>query len=161
MSADDTTDETATRAEPVPEADVDRLDGAALLSTVRAATVITSRLERALRESNVALHANDWDALYFLVAQGPMRPAELIRLTVLTESPATLHKILARLEERGLVTRSTHPDHARGVLYAATEDGITTIRSLWSTVERQVVHRFAGHFTDEELELLAGLTRRI
>jgi hypothetical protein len=32
---------------------------------------------------------------------------------------------------------------------------------VWSIVERQVAHRFAGHFTEEELAQLEDLTGRI
>jgi DNA-binding MarR family transcriptional regulator len=140
---------------------LERLDLGALLSTVKAATAITSQLETVLRRSGIGLRANDCDALIFLVVEGPMRPAELLGFTALTESPATLHAILARLEQRGLVERASHPRHKRGVLYVATSDGEAVIDEVWTAIEREVVHRFAGHFSEEELSRLKDLTSRI
>jgi len=140
---------------------MERLDLQGLLGTIAAATAITSHVRAVLRESGVDLLANDFDALVGLVAEGPIRPADLLRHTVLTDSPATLHAILARLEERGFASRTPHPAHKRGLLYDATPEGEAAIDSIWPTVERQVVHRFAGHFSAEELAQLVDLTRRI
>lgn len=149
-------------AKRIPDADrMGRLDMQALFSTVAAATAITNQVKAVLRESGVRLLANDMDALVFLVSAGPMRPVELLRHTVLTESPATLHAILARLEERGFVSRAPYPDDQRGLLYSATPAGEAVIESISSSIERQVIHRFAGHFSAEELVQLVDLTRRI
>lgn len=144
-----------------PGANLERLDGNALLSTVKAATVITDNLEAVLRDSGSGLHANDWDALALLVAVGPMRPAELLRLTALTNRPATLHKILNRLETRGWVSRAQHPEHASGVVYAATDEGHATVARLFPIIEAQVIKRFAGHYSTEELATLSDLTARL
>lgn len=145
-----------------PEAGrLQRLDVKGLIGVVKAATAITSQLEAVLRESTLEIRANDFDALVFLVGEGPMRPAELLKYTALTDKPATLHAILARLEASGFVERATHPEHKRGVLYGATPAGEAAIETVWSTVERRVIHRFAGHFSAEELVQLVDLTRRI
>ena len=134
---------------------------AALLSTVKAATIITDDLESVVRHSGTGLHANDFDALIFLVAEGPMRPSELIRRTVLTRSPATLHKILNRLEVGGYVARSQHPAHARGVIFAATDEAKALIMQAWPEIEQRVIRRFGSHFSSEELAQLRELTARI
>lgn len=136
-------------------------DFSALLTTVQAATIITDNLERVLRHSDSGLRANDFDALFFVVAEGSIRPSELIRLTALTRSPATLHKILGRLQANGHVVKAQHPEHARGVLYSPTDKGRETIVALWPTVERRVVGRFSRHFSQEELEQLKDLTTRV
>jgi DNA-binding MarR family transcriptional regulator len=146
--------------DPIP-ADTPRTDAQALLSTVKAAATITSQLEAVLREAGIALRASEYDALVFLVSEGPIRPADLLRQMALTESPATLHAILARLEDRGFAARSEHPEHARGVLYSATEDGAATIRKVWPLVDRHIIRRFGANFSDEELQLLRELTSRI
>ena len=138
-----------------------RSDLGALIGVVKAATTIAAELESELRESGVGLRANEFDALVFLTAQGPMRPSELIRLSALCASAATLHAVLSRLEDRGLVERGPHPDHERGVLYGVTAEGAATIESVWPAVERHIVNRFAGHFSAEELAQLVHLTGRI
>jgi DNA-binding MarR family transcriptional regulator len=134
---------------------------AAMLGTCRAATTIMDNLETVLRHSGTGLHANDADALAFLVAEGPMRPSELIRLTALTRSPATLHKILNRLEVDGYVTRSRHPTDSRGVIFTATDKGKASIMSLWPAIERRVIQDFERHFSSEELAQLADMTARV
>ena len=143
------------------EGRLSRKDVRSLLGVVRAATRITSQTTAALRGSGVSLRGTDFDALVFLVSEGPMRPAELLRHTVLTDHPATLHGILERLDEAGLVSRSASPEHSRGVVYSATPAGQAAIEAVWATVEREVVHRFAGHFGDDELDQLRDLTARI
>jgi DNA-binding MarR family transcriptional regulator len=128
---------------------------------VKATSMMMNQLEAELREVGQGLRTNEWDALVFLAARGPMRPAELLRLTTIAVSPGTLHAILSRLEDRGLVERSPHPRHERGVLYSVTPEGIATIESIWPTVERHLVRRFAVLYTDDELEQLDELTSRI
>jgi DNA-binding MarR family transcriptional regulator len=146
--------------EPIP-ADTPRVDAQALLSTIKAATTMTNQLEAVLREAGVALRANEYDALVFLVSEGPIRLADLLRLAALTESPATLHAILARLEDRGFAARGPHPDHARSVLYSATDDGVAAIRQVWPSIDRHIIRRFAANYSDEELAQLADLAGRI
>ncbi len=138
-----------------------RLDVGALLGVVRAATLIENQLEAALREADIGLRANEWDALVFLGAFGPTRPSALLRHTALCVSPGTLHAVLARLEERGLAGRRPHEQHKRAVVYSTTAAGDATIARAWPIVERLMVHRFAGHFADDELASLAALAERI
>ena len=156
-------DKTESRAPAAPflANELRRQDVSALLNMVKATSLLINQLEAELRESGEGLRANEWDALIFLAARGPMRPAELLRLTTVAVSPGTLHAILARLEDRGLVERSPHPEHERGVLYGVTLEGVATIESIWPTVERHLVRRFAVLYTDDELEQLDELTSRI
>ena len=139
----------------------ERLDVTALLSMVKAATTIENQLEAVLRESGSDMRANEWDALILLGAYGPMRPSELLRHTALSVSPGTLHAILGRLEDRGFIARTPHPNHRRGVIHGITAEGLAAIEDLWPAVERHIVHRFAGHFSDDELRNLRDLGDRM
>ena len=70
----------------------------------------------ALRDEGFALRAPEWDLMAFVEDFGPMRPADLLRLCILTTNPATLSTILSRLERRGLVVRVPDETDARSVI---------------------------------------------
>ena len=138
-----------------------RLDVTALLGVVKAGTLIENQTDAALREAGIGLRANEWDALVFIGSHGPLRPSELLRHTTLCVSPGTLHAVLARLEDRDLVERRGHPQSRRAVIYAITPAGEAIVAEGWPILERLIVHRFAGHFDDDELAALASLADRI
>ncbi len=138
-----------------------RQDMRAMLDMVRAATLMENQLDAELRDADVRLRTNEWDALVHLAARGPLRPSELLRMTTLCVSPGTLHGVLARLEERGLVAREPHPDNGRAVLHRVTDDGLALVERWLPTFSRRVVGRFAASFTDEEMDQLAELASRI
>jgi DNA-binding MarR family transcriptional regulator len=73
----------------------------------------------------------------------------------------TVHAILSRLEDRGLVTRGPHPDTARGVLVSLTPEGDQAVDKLFPILEHRVISRFARHFSEDELDTIMELMGRI
>ena len=137
-----------------------RTDARAMLGVIRAATDIAAGAEVVLREAGSGLHASEWDVLAALYAFGPMRPAEIVRRCWMSANTPTVHAILGRLEERGLITKGPHPEHARGVLVALSEDGTSTVEDLFPKIERKVIRAFANDYSDAELEMIAELMER-
>ena len=79
----------------------------------------------------------------------------------LAPNPTTASSIITRLEKRELVTREPHPEFGGGVLVAITEAGSEVLGNLFGEVERKVVSWFGGHFSDEEMSVIATLLERI
>jgi DNA-binding MarR family transcriptional regulator len=87
-------------------------------------------------------------ALASLELAGAMTPRELADMERVR--PPTMTKIVAKLEERGLVQRTPHPTDGRQVILAATTEGRTMVaqvdraREAWGAA-RQADPRGAGN----------------
>jgi DNA-binding MarR family transcriptional regulator len=82
-----------------------------------------TRLNRRLRRARPMgdLTITQLSALTSLELAGALTPRELAEVERV--QPPTLTKIVAKLEDRGLVQRSPHPTDGRQVILAATEAG--------------------------------------
>jgi DNA-binding MarR family transcriptional regulator len=140
---------------------LDQIDLVAFLNLLRAATGIISGTEKVLRDNDSELTAKEWDVVAFVSTDGPLRPSELLRRTALTNSPQTLSSILDRMEAKEVLTRSPHPDDARGVLITITEKGSHTIDELFPLLARMVIAPFTSQFTDNEVKTIAELLSRL
>jgi DNA-binding MarR family transcriptional regulator len=94
---------------------------AAMLATELRDGII--RLNRRLRQVRPLgeLTQTQLSALTSLELAGAMTPRELAEAERV--QPPTMTKIVAKLEERGLVQRTPHPTDGRQVILAATEAG--------------------------------------
>lgn len=82
-----------------------------------------TRLNRRVRQTRPVgdLTATQLNALTSLELAGALTPRELA--DVERVQPPTMTKIIAKLEDRGLVQRSPHPTDGRQVILATTEAG--------------------------------------
>lgn len=133
----------------------------ALLAVLQAAKNSIAATESALRNKGFPLRAPEWDLMAFLEDFGPMRPAELLRLCILTSSPATLSTMLTRLEKRGLVVRVPDESDARSVIVDVTPKGRALVNEIWPMLSVKIVAPFNAHFTKEERATLLELLSRI
>ena len=85
--------------------------------------VAITRLNRRLRQTRPVgeLTQNQLSVLASLDLAGALTPRELAEAERV--QPPTMTKVLARLEERGLVQRAPHPTDGRQVLLSATAVG--------------------------------------
>ena len=99
--------------------------------TVRLRDAIT-RLNRRLRQERPVgdLTMTQLSALTSLHLGGALTPRELSEVERV--QPPTMTKIVAKLEERGLVQRTPHPTDGRQVILSATEQG----RAMYTQFER-------------------------
>jgi len=132
----------------------------ALLTVLRAATRIEADGNAELRREGVGFRLAEFDILAFVYVAGAIRPSEVLKQSSLSTSPPTVHNIIKRLEKRGLVERTPHPDDSRGVLVSITAAGREAIEVTFPIIERKVINRFASHFSAEELLTIAGLLDR-
>jgi DNA-binding MarR family transcriptional regulator len=112
-----------------------------------------TRLNRRLRQARPVgdLTVTQLSALTSLEFAGALTPRELAEAERVR--PPTMTKIVAKLEERGLVQRTPHPTDGRQVILSATERG----REVLAQFERQrnewLARRLAA-LTPEERDAL-------
>ncbi|MEV4258962.1 MarR family transcriptional regulator [Spirillospora sp. NPDC049652] len=104
----------------MPHADQARAGGWRTLAALHAR--IEDEIERALQREH-GLAVNEFCALHHLSKPGArdIRMQQLADVLVLSQSATT--RLVARLEERGLVTRSLSTEDRRGICAKATDEG--------------------------------------
>lgn len=121
-----------------------------LASRLRLAVV---RLNRRLRaqSSDSVITLSQLSALSCLSKAGPMTPGELAAKEGV--QPPSMTRVIAALEERGLVARHAHPTDGRQAIVDLTESGHARIEQEVSLRERWLDQQLAD-LTAEEREVL-------
>jgi DNA-binding MarR family transcriptional regulator len=89
---------------------------------------ITRTARRLRQEAGVGLSPSQTSALATIERHGPLTPSELALAEGVQRPTAT--RIVARLEESGLLKREADPEDRRSVVIAATERGEALMRRL-------------------------------
>ena len=132
----------------------------ALRAILRARTVLTDRLETALRADE--LPPLGWyDVLCALDAAGGegMRPRDLGYEIGLTPSGVT--RLLDRMTDAGLIERKACPTDRRGFGVSLTEAGRKTHAMMEPVYLREVELAFASLIDDDEARELTGVLERV
>jgi DNA-binding MarR family transcriptional regulator len=131
-----------------------------LAATLRGAVMrFNRRLRRERPDSGLTL--TQLSALASLYTAGAMTPRELADSERV--QPPSMTRIVAALEERGLVQRSAHPTDRRQVILAPTEAGAGIIRESRRVREAWLAKQLAG-LTPAERAILreaAGILDRM
>lgn len=108
-----------------------------------------TRLNRRVRQARPVgdLTVTQLSALTSLELAGALTPRELADTERV--QPPTMTRIVARLEERGLVQRSPHPTDGRQVILAATDAGREVLAQLRHARDSWLALRLA-ELTEEE-----------
>jgi DNA-binding MarR family transcriptional regulator len=127
-----------------------KITGAQLAAALRDSI---TRLNRRLRQARPIgdLTITQLSALTSLELNGALTPRELADAERV--QPPTLTKIVAKLEERGLVQRTPHPTDGRQVILAATESGRAVILEHRRARDEWLARQLAA-LTPEERETL-------
>ncbi|ADL44075.1 MarR family transcriptional regulator [Micromonospora sp. BL1] len=112
-----------------------------------------TRLNRRVRQARPVgdLTVTQLSALTSLNLAGALTPRELA--DVERVQPPTMTKIVAKLEERGLVQRTPHPTDGRQVILAATEGGRAVLDQFERARNEWLATRLAA-LTEDERETL-------
>jgi DNA-binding MarR family transcriptional regulator len=117
-----------------------------------------ARLSRRLRSLRVPgagdagdLSITQFAALAAIERNGPMTPRELADHEKV--QPPSMTRVIAFLEERGLLKRSPHPTDGRQVVLSATEAGHTVLAESRRYKEAWLSRRLE-ELTEEEREIL-------
>ncbi|MEU8070209.1 MarR family transcriptional regulator [Micromonospora sp. NPDC048169] len=124
-----------------------------------------TRLNRRVRQARPVgdLTVTQLSALTSLKLAGALTPRELA--DVERVQPPTMTKIVAKLEERGLVQRTPHPTDGRQVILAATEGGRAVLDQFERARNEWLANRLAALTEDERdtlrraAEILQGIAR--
>ncbi|MFG1776535.1 MarR family winged helix-turn-helix transcriptional regulator [Micromonospora sp. NPDC049051] len=112
-----------------------------------------TRLNRRVRQARPVgdLTVTQLSALTSLRLAGALTPRELA--DVERVQPPTMTRIVAKLEERGLVRRTPHPTDGRQVILAATEGGQAVLDQFERVRDEWLARRLA-ELTEAERETL-------
>ncbi|MEW2330369.1 MarR family transcriptional regulator [Micromonospora chersina] len=113
-----------------------------------------TRLNRRVRQARPVgdLTVTQLSALTSLKLAGALTPRELA--DVERVQPPTMTKIVAKLEERGLVQRTPHPTDGRQVILAATEGGRAVLDQFERARNEWLASRLAA-LTEGERDTLS------
>jgi DNA-binding MarR family transcriptional regulator len=123
---------------------------AELASTLRPALLRLTRLVRNQRV-DMSVTLTQLSAMGTLLKNGPMSAGELAACERV--QPPSMTKVLANLEERGLVRREVHPTDRRQAIIAITDAGIELLASERRSRDAWLSRRLAN-LTSEERALL-------
>src|SRR4051812_15011219 len=112
------------------------------------------RLNRRIRiDGHEAIPPLQLSALVTIEQHGPLRLSERARREAVTAP--TMSRVLAALDEQGLVIRTPDPHDARGVRIVLSELGGRRVQEVRSTRTALVARRL-GRLTDEQRRLLTN-----
>lgn len=103
-------------------------------------------------DAGLTLPLGDYTLLSHLSRRGPVRMSTMAE--VLGMDKSTLTPPTKRLEQLGLIERSTDPTDHRAQLVQVTEAGRSSLGNLWAARTRAVAELLDG-WTAEEIEPLA------
>ena len=114
------------------------------------------RLTRLIRNQRVDMSVTltQLSALATLRKHGPMSPGELAGIERV--QPPSMTKVLALLEDRGLVTRQAHPTDRRQAVIVLAQPGIDLLDSERRSRDAWLSRRLAER-TEDELALLLSV----
>jgi DNA-binding MarR family transcriptional regulator len=125
-------------------------DERSLASRLRLAVVRLNRRLRAQRRSS-SVTLTQYSALSTLKKCGPMTPGELAAKEVV--QPPSMTRVIAALEDGGLVSRRPHPTDGRQSIVELTQDGLALVLADISAREAWLDKRLA-ELTDAERRTL-------
>jgi DNA-binding MarR family transcriptional regulator len=114
------------------------------------------RLTRIIRNQRVdmSITLTQLSAMGTLRKHGPMSAGELASCERV--QPPSMTKVLANLEERGLVRREAHPTDRRQAIMSITDDGIALLESERRSRDAWLTLRLA-QLTPEERALIRNV----
>src|SRR6185436_18489893 len=110
--------------------------------------VVVARTARRLRqEAGTDLSPSQTAALATIDSNGPLTPSELASLERVQRPTAT--RIVARLEEEGLVERAADPGDGRSFIVSPTAQGRMLLRKLRTRKNAYLARRLRGLGAEE------------
>jgi len=107
------------------------------------------------------LSLNEYDVLFNLSQHEgwKLRIKELNKYLLLTQP--SVSRLIDRLAARALVTKSSDPSDARGIIVEMSQAGFDLFRRVAVTHMKSIADRVGAALTDEELRELQTLTEKL
>lgn len=104
--------------------------------------IVVGRINRRIRiDGRESIPPLQLSALVTIDLHGPLRLSELARREAVT--PPTMSRVLAALDEQGLVVRKPDPQDARGVLVRLSDEGARRLAEVRTQRTALVARRLA------------------
>lgn len=118
--------------------------------------VSLARLMRRLRKqaAHNTLTFTQFTTLAAVGRHGPISPGELAEHEKV--QPPSMTRVIAQLEERGLLKRSPHPTDRRQVTVSLTEQGAGLLKEEWRAKEAWLAQRLRELTPEERATLRAA-----
>ncbi len=126
--------------------------------TAHAATI--DRIERDLSEEG--LMPLSWYDVLLALYEAPehrLRMHELASAILVTRGGLT--RLVARIEEAGLLRREPDPADGRGSFAILTDEGARMREKMWPVYAKEIAEHFGAHVSDEEAEVLSRVLGRV
>src|ERR1700760_4742523 len=123
---------------------------------------VLTRLARRMRQAASGdLSPTQSAALATIDCHGPLTPSELASRERIQRPTAT--RVLARLEEAGLIARTADPTDRRSSLMSATDAGVATLAELRERKDAFLAQRLDGLSPEDlaTLDAAAGILERM
>lgn len=118
--------------------------------------LVVGRLHRRIRiDGRESIPPLQLSALVTVEQHGPLRLSELARREAVTAP--TMSRVLAALDEQGLVIRTPDPHDARGVRIVLSDEGAARLAEVRSHRTALVARRLARLSDDERQRIAAAL----
>jgi DNA-binding MarR family transcriptional regulator len=118
--------------------------------------LVVGRLHRRIRiDGRESIPPLQLSALVTVEQHGPLRLSELARREAVTAP--TMSRVLAALDEQGLVIRTPDPHDARGVRIVLSEEGAARLAEVRSHRTALVARRLARLDDDERRSIVAAM----
>ncbi len=118
--------------------------------------LVVGRLHRRIRiDGRESIPPLQLSALVTVEQHGPLRLSELARREAVTAP--TMSRVLAALDEQGLVIRTPDPHDARGVQIVLSDEGAARLAEVRSHRTALVARRLARLDDDERRSIAAAL----
>ncbi len=103
----------------------------------------------------------EYDVLFNLsrLPDRAARPRDLAPLLLLSQP--SVSRMIDRLAERGLVTKTADPDDGRGIVVTLTDAGHSLFARVAASHSESIARRFGDRLSNEELTELIGLCDRL
>ena len=126
--------------------------------TAHAATI--DRIERDLSEEG--LMPLSWYDVLLALYEAPehrLRMHELASAILVTRGGLT--RLVARIEEAGLLRREPDPADGRGLFAILTNEGLEALRRTWPAYARGIAKHFGRHLSEEETQALSEALSKV
>jgi len=132
----------------------------AWVGLVRARQYLLNKVEEALKQQGFP-PLSWYDVLWELdrAPDGSLRLNEIGKRVLLDKYNVT--RLVQRLEDEGLVSRTSCPVDGRGVFACITEKGRKLRKAMWPVYEKAVSENFLSRFGQKEIAELSGFMDRI
>lgn len=139
---------------------LNKIETQAWTSLVRAQQIMIDKIERELKAHGLP-PLNWYDILWALESspEGRLRLNDIGNVVLLNKYNVT--RLVNRLEEKGLVSKTSCPQDGRGIFACITDKGKETRQKMWYFYRNILNKNFFANYDEAELVNISSLMKRI